>query len=702
MNSSYEKGEMFKSMQKVLVFFAFGLVLPTVAWRCHSTAIQGERQPSKPVRGFSPVERRQASEVPPRGQGAARSVVHRAPGGFWARRVRSENVEIVPSSVRAGETVTITVNESLSPNAKIRWTSTTGVIGGRGLRVNFTPGPDFVGTATVLFETRVGNRVDLVGRFSVGVQRRRPKLVLHKIESKRPGQVIVHGRAEGLANPKKHRVAAYVHSDVFYKLKGHHVFPLDDSGAFRFKARQGPSLDRLVVHLIEKNVDPNGPEHCPGTCVGHFDRARGSGARVPLRMDSEGSLAFASHSFRGSRDHQDPQIRFLLNHFSLTPLRGAPKSARLIRSYGNNDQLFLYDQALAVLAFSLAGERAAARRVLDALKYLQIRENSERDGAWNFAYYSNGASANETKERHGGPDDGHLYSDRRVSGAIAWVGMALNGYRLKFEDDRYDDMWHRVMAYLARTRMPVTVQGVESQALRFQQEDLPRTAWDESATAALVHNLDGYSALHHYARLAKRPKFEEMAAELRRFAESLWVHSQKGFYAGFDGLSAKVNAEDLYLDPQTWGLLAFANSPKRVARYAKGLERACALFFEPAGYISAELSGIPGFFDWRPLDPSQSTENRRFVWTEGTLGYVLAAQIVAQQTGKKQVCERYGARYDHQDLLKAMGRLQDEHGGVPYATRNRVPRDFNPDASVAGTAWLYFANRGFNPFHPDF
>ncbi len=643
---------------------------------------------------------------------AARQVVHRSSGArSLVRRVGPSRVRITPASLRSGESAIITVEADVRPGWRIRWRSASGVIGGEGLRVNFTPNPGFIGSARIHFEAGPSDRSELAGQFSIEVGPPWPKLVLHQVDDSRPGRITVRGRAEGLQYPENHRVAAYVHADIYYKLRGNHVFSLDDAGEFQFSTGRGPSLDRLVVHLIEKGVDPNGPEHCqnlrdrvPGQCTGHFDQVRGSGARLPLRMDVAGSLAFASYPFRGSRRHGNPQIQFLLNHFSPTPItKGAPTS-RLIRSYGNNDQLYLYDQALAVLAFAHAGEKAGAQRVLDAVQYLQIRDQSHRDGSWYYSYYGDGSSIYPDAPSHGpeGKADGYTYGDRRVSGAIAWVAMALNAYRLKFNDQRYDDMWHRVMAYLVRARMPARIAGVESQPVRFQQVDLPRTVWNESTVAAVEHNLDAYSALYYYARLSKKAEYQEIALSIRRFVESLWVPKLKGFYAGFVTSTGKPNTEDLYLDTQTWGLLAFADSHERVERYKVGLERACELFFEPAGYLSPDLTGIPGFFDWRPRDPSQAKGHRTFVWTEGTLGYILAANVVAEQTGNRPVCTRYGVSYRAQDFLEAMDRLQDRDGGVPYATKNAIPGGFSSDASVAGTAWLYFANHGFNPFHPRF
>ena len=49
------------------------------------------------------------------------------------------------------------------------------------------------------------------------------------------------------------------------------------------------------------------------------------------------------------------------------------------------------------------------------------------------------------------------------------------------------------------------------------------------------------------------------------------------------------------------------------------------------------------------------------------------------------------------DILESMNYMVDKLRNMPYATQNSNA-DFTSSGSVAGTAWLYYANQGKNPY----
>jgi hypothetical protein len=73
-----------------------------------------------------------------------------------------------------------------------------------------------------------------------------------------------------------------------------------------------------------------------------------------------------------------------------------------------------------------------------------------------------------------------------------------------------------------------------------------------------------------------------------------------------------------------------------------------------------------------------------FVWSEGTLGQVLAMNKAGFQCAKK-------------DFIAEVNKMKKADGGIAYATSATNP-DFTTSSSVAGTAWMYFASNGINPF----
>lgn len=355
----------------------------------------------------------------------------------------------------------------------------------------------------------------------------------------------------------------------------------------------------------------------------------------------------------GGHQRDDPQIENLLDRISPT--------TSLVKSYPDRDAYYLYDQALAVIAFSRAGEEGAARRVLNALEERQLSS-----GAWPFMFDPLGLVPAGAEKR-------------RYSGAVAWVVMATNTYHVETKSLRFRDMAERALNYLSRNTAPVEYAGVRARAVRFNDVDLATTAWDESMLASVEHNLDAYAAFRAYGALTGSHQHTQMATAIRDFLESMWTGEH--FHSGYRLDLQSVSDDDLYLDTQSWGVLALGRSGV-VSRYARGLETNCRTLMVQGrafGVGFRERAGLSSF---------------RFLWTEGTLGMVLALFDVRRQ-GEAMACGGCppGA------LLEHVQALTDGAGGVPYAVGD-APSSFATSSSVAGTAWLYFARNGYNPFRP--
>ena len=490
--------------------------------------------------------------------------------------------------LRVGETTILTVDAAFPPKTSFWWDTTRGGIAGKGRRVNFMP--DKPGQAVVGFRAIREGKTLASRRFVLQVDPPSPQLVIDRVLEEDDGRMIVHGHAKFLPNPEDYNVAVYVHGDVYYNARGRHVYKVNYKGRFAFAVDVSPVIDRLAVHLVKNGLDLDGPEGCynawdpkPGLCSGEFDEF---GLRVPLKIKTEDSLAYAVHYFvKKDKKHPDKQIQNLLNRFVRIPMLVGPSSARLLRSYPTLDNLYLYDQALAILAFTHAGEQAAAKRALDALHVLQIRDGSSKEGSWYFSYDVFGSDVQPGE-------------DRRVAGAIGWMAIALNAYRMKFRDPTYDGMWHRVMKYLAAEMVPASYNGIDFRAVRFQGTDSPRTQWKEPSVLSVEHNLDAYSAFRIYAKLTGKKEFAKRAEQVRAFLRAMWVPKENRFYAGYDLGAEAPNTSEFYKDTQSWGLLALGHNPAITAKYKKGLDVICENFMEPAGYVRGRKEAFPGFFDW--------------------------------------------------------------------------------------------------------
>ncbi len=224
---------------------------------------------------------------------------------------------------------------------------------------------------------------------------------------------------------------------------------------------------------------------------------------------------------------------------------------------------------------------------------------------------------------------------------------------------------------------PFTISGTSHEALRFGPSDISTTAWKESETAALEHNLDAYSAFTHFARLNPDHEWKPEIERIRKFILAMWDKNRSHFWSGANLSSGTINKEELYLDNQTWSLLALDFESLKEVNAHEALALNCESL-----YVVHE--GITGFMDSKP---ARGQKRYEFVWSEGTLGQILAME----KTGFS--CESVSAK----ELLTSVEKMKKADGGIAYATTTNNP-DFTTSSSVAGTAWMYFAANGINPF----
>jgi hypothetical protein len=341
----------------------------------------------------------------------------------------------------------------------------------------------------------------------------------------------------------------------------------------------------------------------------------------------------------------------------------------LIKSFSDKEQSYVYDQALAIISFTQANEKDKARKLLKAFKSLQLS-----DGSLYFSYYLDGTSPY--------PAEG----DKRIAGALSWVALAAIQYQKKFKSEEFLDFNKRLLTYLSGEIFPIEVKGKKASALRFAPHDFPDTAFRENDTAALEHNLDAYAAFYHFSKINHHSEWKNTVNGLRDFILSMWDQNKSHFWSGANFSSSAINKSEYYLDNQSWSVLALDERTLGEISAFKALEMNCEIFL-------VKRSDLHGFYDSRPVRaPAETT----FVWSEGTLGQAMAMKRMNQLSRKKVSCGELTSA----DFLEAVKRMQKEDGGIAYSTKTSN-KDFTESSSVAGTAWLYFAIKDFNPFGAD-
>jgi hypothetical protein len=336
----------------------------------------------------------------------------------------------------------------------------------------------------------------------------------------------------------------------------------------------------------------------------------------------------------------------------------------LIRSFTHHSQSYIYDQALAIIAFAKNNNQKEARALLKGLETRQLA-----DGSLYFSYYLDGKSPY--------PEEG----DRRIAGAISWVALAAVHYQNKFHSKEFVEFNQRVLQYLETQLQTIDVNGTKTKALRFAPQDIGPTLFRENETAALEHNLDAYAAFIHFGKLNKTDRWSKETQEIKKFILALWDKTDLHFWSGADFTTGAINKSELYLDNQSWSVLALDKNILKELSPIEALSMNCDLFM-------ANHEGIIGFFDTKP---TRGRARYKFVWSEGTIGQVLAMKKMGQSSCGDVSPEQF---------LSSMRKMQNKDGGISYATATEN-KDFTSESSVAGTAWLYFAATDMNPFEID-
>ncbi|NGZ85509.1 hypothetical protein [Duganella aceris] len=467
------------------------------------------------------------------------------------------------------------------------------------------------------------------------------------------------------ANVQNYRIGVFLHNDVFY-YQADAVVSIAAGGSFTVTLpRSVGAADRAVLILYPSTYNPMSAENCnaaAGTCSGRITTT----TKLSLPSDPSVLTAYTAAYFPAATTSANPQIAGLQSLMNTPLIQGGPYGdGRLIRSFRDMDSAFLYDQALAVIAFSQAGDQAHADLILNAMAKLQ-----GASGAWVFSYLTDGEDANAGV-------------DMRIAGSNAWFGMALNAYQKAFASVKYLAMSTRLHNYMLGELIPITVNNTSQKGLRFAPTNY---APGRAGIYALEHQLDAYASMHQYYALNGGSQYLTAANALRSMSESLWNGSR--FLAGYDANTQSLNTSERYLDNYSWSVLALGNTGSAGQKFSASLASVCD-YFNVAGkldYPSRKVSGVVGFYD---VIYDNVPSSAPFVWSEGSLGAVMAMR----QRGGTLTCSGNAAG----DILESMNYMVDKLHNMPYATQNGNA-DFTSSGSVAGTAWLYYANQNKNPY----
>ncbi|MEM7532294.1 MAG: DUF4832 domain-containing protein [Chloroflexota bacterium] len=294
------------------------------------------------------------------------------------------------------------------------------------------------------------------------------------------------------------------------------------------------------------------------------------------------------------------------------------------------DRAWIYDNALAVIAWTLDNECAAAQTTLTTLASLV-----ENDGKLGFSVSTQGDFVQG------------LYR----SGAIAWVGYAFTLYQDQCQDSQFEATT-RDMADWLLTQQDATgsVQGG------------PDATWHSTE-----HNIDAYFFWRDLGLLTGHLPYTQAASQVK--TSLLTNHWNEGYGCFQQGIGDAGKA----LDAASWGAI-FLHSIGEAQKAAD-----CLTFLE-ANYpvthtctfehVDYTVSGYKPYGD--NIGGNTQVD---LVWSEGSLGVAMAYQRVGD-TAKRNA------------ILANMDKMRDADDGIAYSCPPIPEKEWHDWESVAGTAWL--------------
>ncbi len=344
----------------------------------------------------------------------------------------------------------------------------------------------------------------------------------------------------------------------------------------------------------------------------------------------------------------------------------------------------LYDNALAAIALTISGHEARAADILSTVERI-----SDENGDLFFSFNTHNSWPNAKDF------DGAVVR----TGASAWAGYAACfhlAYRLmkdpnlfttdrgalqilKFAETTANALMKRQVTAEGDIRKGLVTGGKGSYTLRVKDGKVTEEFVNGEVTwCSVEHNIDVYFFLTALGRVSGDAKWTQKADEVKAaLISSCWNPRLKQFNRGINILQADRSEA---LDCASWGsaaLLSFGETEKAAAALksmVKFKSRDSGRWgFKPysSGTVYEEPAAQKHFF---PDGNSGLWQNIGMVWPEGTLGAGLA-------------CWKGGDRNQALAILNEIGKLQDETGGIAYATR-QYKFQFSTSPSAASAGWF--------------
>lgn len=367
-----------------------------------------------------------------------------------------------------------------------------------------------------------------------------------------------------------------------------------------------------------------------------------------------------------------------------------------------NNRAWIYDQALATLAYLSINDVETARRILLAMKKLQYPEDyffETEYGGLPFSF-----------DRYVGT--GSFIDPYTRAGTIAWVAWAAGVFLARQYDPDVADFLEKLCIWLYnhQVKNPMHPQYglVRIGRGRYRIPDYTFTS-EEQTNCGTEHNLDAFYAFRMAYLVLGDPIWLKASDSVgRALLCKLYDPANNRFVQGIapDGTLDAAWA----LDCLTWagsflitaGMTTEANAMADQAMATFGVQDKQFVVSTDPDYYNTEFGWCPPTDGVKPYadvggyysgDPSMPAPD--LMWTEGTLGLVL-------------LLNRLGRTTEANDYLGQIEKLRLEctgrhYGGLVYVTAayRQLPWEFAVWPSVVGSCWYHLTVNKPEYIFPD-
>lgn len=336
--------------------------------------------------------------------------------------------------------------------------------------------------------------------------------------------------------------------------------------------------------------------------------------------------------------------KFLIFHTGLLP------------SQEKWENCFVYDQALAAMAFTYKGDYKRAAAIFRFFDNVRKRHIKDKGEIWGFtdAYKRDGR---ETETRAAGPN--------------AWVLMAINYYIHKRNDKEFLPLARDIADWL------ISLQSIEGGIIGGYYGNGKPMVWISSE-----HNFDCYAAFRDLGIITNDEKYLRVAKEIKKWLnDDAWDREAKRFFMG-------RRNPNFATDLSSWAVLSLGKE------YTVSLDFAIEKSLNTQTYKVKDVK-VEGF-DFGATYKTSPFPDKDAVWFEGTAHMVLALKKAGRESDSLHFMNEL-------DKCLTASPALPHTKGLPYASNEGTPvydswLMQDKPLCISSTTWYFFARNNFNPF----